>query len=149
MASNCLSVQFLLVRMTVSTENCPSIHVVYTSDVPPEPNHIRCSQLYKQLPSLAIRSFCVVLAKQRLASATTDNAYKAQNQAKSVLPSKSVPLVRVAQWLAVRTRFYVQTNDLTNTVLCHIQRHCMCRHDCIASVSNATLSTHSQGNDCR
>ena len=73
LASSCLAVQFLLVRMTVSTETCPSIHVVYTDDVPHQPHHIRCWQHDQQLLSLASRRFCVVLANQRLVVATRDN----------------------------------------------------------------------------
>jgi len=68
-------VQFLLVKMTVSTDIRSSIHLVYTDDVPPEPHHIRCGQHDQQLLSLASRRFCVVLANQRLVAATTNSGH--------------------------------------------------------------------------
>ena len=59
--------------MTVSTDTCPAIHLVYTDDVPHQPHHIRCWQHDQQLLSLASHSFYVVLANQQLVMATPDN----------------------------------------------------------------------------
>ena len=80
LASSYLAVQFLLVRMTVSTDDRASIHAVYTDDVPPEPYHIRCWQHDQQLLSLASRSFCVALANHRLVAASTDNVGRTHRQ---------------------------------------------------------------------
>ena len=66
--------------MTVSTDTRFSIYLVYTDDVPHEQRHIRCLQRDQRLLSLASRSFCVVLANQRLVAAMTDIVRSVQHQ---------------------------------------------------------------------
>ena len=134
LASSCLSIQFLLVRMTVSIEARSSLHVVYTDDVPQEPHHIRCWQHGQQFLSLASRSLCVVLANQQLVVATRDNVRNARSQLAMCQYELGVVLVHDNHqcW-----------SNCRNITARHTLQRCTTRHQCILSVSIVASSTHS------
>jgi len=147
MASGCLSAQFLLVRMTISTDTHPTLHVVYTDDVPAqEQRHIRHLQHDQELLSLAFCSFCVVLANWRLVTAMRDNVSSALGQLMTplthILGDELTPIHELQLHRCMM-------NHLTNTARCHTPWRCSCHHHCIVAASNVTPSTHSQEGDCQ
>ena len=65
--------------MTISTDACLAIHVVYNDGALFVPRHVRFWQYHQQRPSLA-NSLNVVVANQRLVLAMTNSGYTVQNQ---------------------------------------------------------------------
>jgi len=136
--------------MTVYDGCDASIHLVYTDDLPHEPHHIHCWQHDQRLLSLASRSFCVVLANQRLVSATTDNDSRRRSLQSDVIQPTLQRTVLVLT---------TQSHSLVHDALCYqnyttdtdvdTRQRCTCRHQYIMSVSKTTPSTRRLETRCR